>query len=402
MGIKIHNLLRDFISGITVAVVALPLAIGFGITSGVSAAAGIATAIVAGFIVSIFGGSKFQISGPTGAMTVVLIPIIQEFGVSILPAVGLLAGLILISLGLLRVGNLINKVPNEVIAGFTAGIAVIIALQQLPLAFGVEKGSGDRTLNVAWNTIQNIFSEPLRLATIFVLALTLIVKFGLVKVIESIGLKSYIPASFAAILISTAFVQLFSIKVDRIGDIPRNVFVFNSPNFTKLEILIIPALSIALLAAIESLLSARVADELANENTLKPNRELIGQGFGTLAASVLGGMPATGAIARTSVNVRSNATSKWSGVFHAFTILMVILFLAPLFAKIPSAAIAGVLIGTSFRIFNKASFKEILVLGKSRIAIYFSTAFATIAIDLIWGIAIGVLFHLFISRVRTK
>lgn len=389
-------------AGITVAIVALPLAIGFGITSGATASAGIATAILAGFIVSIVGGSKFQISGPTGAMTVVLVPIIQKFGISIIPAVGIMAGILLILFSAAKLGNLINKVPQEVIEGFTGGIAIVIALQQMPLAFDVAKGSGNRTLTVAWSTFINILNNPIKWQTISILILTLIIKFGLVKFIESIGFKSYIPASFIAILFSTTVVQIFSINVVRIGNIPRNVFRLENIDFGKVYLLAIPALSIALLAAIESLLSARVADDLANASTLKPNRELLGQGLGTLAASIFGGLPATGAIARTNVNVRSNAQSKWAGVIHAIVILLVILFLAPLFAKIPAPAIAGVLIGTSFRIFNRATIKEIFVLGKDKIFIYLITAFTTVAIDLIWAIAIGTACHLVLAKFNRK
>lgn len=330
-------------------------------------------------------------------MTVVLIPIVEQFGVEALPALGVLAGIILLLLGGLRAGNLINQVPKEVIEGFTVGIAVIIALQQLPLAFDIPKGDGERTLEITWNTISNLINSPFHYATVAILTLTLIVKFGIVRFIEKLGLRNYIPASFMAIIIATTVVQIFSIDVARIGDIPRNVFIIQRLEFAQLLTLLAPAFSIALLAAIESLLSARVADELANANTLKPNRELVGQGFGTIAASLLGGIPATGAIARTSVNVRSNAQSKWSGVIHSFAILLIILFAAPWFAAIPLAAIAGVLIGTSIRIFNRATFKEVLVLGNTRLLVYLTTAISTIAIDLIWGIAIGVLLHLLLG-----
>lgn len=402
MAIDLNRFLKDLTAGVTVAIVALPLAIGFGITSGVTAASGIATAIIAGAIVSFWGGSRFQISGPTGAMTVVLIPIVQKYGAAVLPVVGVMAGIALLILSAVRAGELINRVPKEVIEGFTVGIAVIIALQQLPIAFDAPKGSGERTLEIAWHTLQNIITSPLKLATVSILALTLLVKFGIVRLIESIGLRNYIPASFMAILISTSVVQVFGIDVSRIGDIPRNVFALQSLDLSTFTTLLMPALAIALLAAIESLLSARVADELANSNSLKPNRELAGQGLGTIASSLLGGIPATGAIARTSVNVRSNAQSKWSGVIHAFAILLIILFAAPLFAKIPMAAIAGVLIGTSFRIFNRASFKEVLILGKSKLAVYLVTAVSTIAIDLIWGIAIGTALHLLFERSQRR
>lgn len=397
------DVISDLIAGTTVAIVALPLAIGFGVTSGMTPAAGISTAIIAGFLAALFGGSRFQVSGPTGAMTVVLIPVVAKFGISAIPALGVMAGIGLLILASLRLGKLINSVPHAVVEGFTAGIAIVISLQQLPFALGVEKGEGERTVQVALATIRSALDQGLNWSTLGVLFLTLLVKFNIVKIITWLRVKPYVPASFSALLVATTFVQLSNLDVQLIGQIPRSVTSFTPPIFENISALILPALSITALAAIESLLAARVADDLAgNKEKFKPNQELVGQGVATIAASTFGGMPATGAIARTNVNVRSNATSRLSAMTHSVVLLLIILFAAPLFSQIPSAAIAGVLIGTSFRIFNPKNVREIFRSEKSIIFIYLVSAISTIVIDLIWGIAIGIVLHLLIVKTSRR
>ena len=389
------ELVSDVVAGITVAIVALPLAIGFGITSGLSATAGIATAIVAGFIAALFGGSRFQVSGPTGAMTVVLIPVISSYGVTAIPVLGLMAATILLLMATLRLGKYIKNVPGPVVEGFTVGIALLIMLQQFPYALGVPKGSGDRTVTSAFNTLQDAINAGLKWQTIFVVAMTLAIKFNIVRLLERFHIKPYIPASFSALAITSLIVVGFNLDVARIGDIPRNVVKWTPPPFSGIDFggLMIPAFSIALLAAIEALLAARVADDLANvplEKEFKPNQELMGQGLATIASSFVGGMPSTGAIARTGVNVRSHANSRIAAMIHSLLLLLITLFLAPVFSKIPNAAIAGVLIGTSFRIFNKATMLEIFTSTKANILIFLVTATVTLGLDLIWGIISGV------------
>jgi len=396
---------KDLISGVTVAIVALPLAIGFGITAGMSAAAGISTAIIAGFIAGLFGGSRFQVSGPTGAMTVVLIPVINKFGIAAIPTLGLMAGLIVIAMSLIRLGSLINKVPNCVVEGFTVGIAIVISLQQLPFAFGVIKGEGDRTLVVAIHTVQKAVAIGVHWQTLLVVFITLAIKFNIVKIVESFKIRMYFPASFSALLLTTLIVKAFNFNVATIGNIPRNVSTYTSPILSSGEYLslITPALSIAVLVAIESLLSARVADDISNvpsDKKFQPNQELFGQGLATTLASVFGGMPATGAIARTNVNVRSGASTRLASMIHSVVLLVIVIFLAPIFSQIPSAAIAGVLIGTSFRIFNKASMLEIFKSSKSNIFIYIATAVVTVSVDLIWGIGFGIALYLLINLVK--
>ena len=388
-----REFIDDLIAGITVAIVALPLAIGFGITSGMSAAAGISTAIIAGFIAALLGGSRLQVSGPTGAMTVILIPVIDRYGVSAIPALGVIAGAIVVLMGLLKLGSLINRVPHFVIEGFTLGIAIIIALQQLPMALGVAKGAGERTAIIALNTVKQ---GSFNYSAVAIVVITLIFKFNFERFLRLLKIKTYIPASFGALLFGTTVAKVFSLDVKTIGDIPRNVAKISQPVFGNLISLLWPALIIALLAAIESLLSARVADSLAhipNEKRLEPDQELFGQGVATAIASIFGGQPATGAIARTSVNVRSHAHSRFAAMVHSIVLLIIILIAAPLFSQIPASAIAGVLIGTSIRILNPSNMKELLRTTKGEIAVFVATAAATIFIDLIWGIAIGLCAH---------
>jgi SulP family sulfate permease len=394
---------KDFIAGITVAIVALPLALGFGITSEVSAKAGLTTAIIAGFVAALFGGSRFQVSGPTGAMTVVLIPVVQEYGVGALPILGVMAALLVVLMAILNFGPIINRVPWSVVEGFTVGIAVIISLQQLPLALGVAKQSGDRTLEVAWRTISFAFENGIALQTVFVVLLTLTVKFSYPGLASRLGIKAHIPASFVALVISGLTVKLLSIDTQLIGDIPRSVGNWSAPIFGSFTLsdLALPTLWIALLIAIESLLAARVADGLAHVKDgerFDPNRELFGQGLATGCASVFGGMPATGAIARTSVNVRSHAQTRMAAIFHSVALLFIALIAAPLVEAIPAAAIAGVLLGTSYRILNPSSLRETLRTTKTESVTLVVTTLATIAVDLIWGIAIGIVLHLLLAN----
>ena len=393
------DLLTDFIAGITVAIVALPLAIGFGLTSGMSAASGLTTAIIAGFLAAVFGGSKYQVSGPTGAMTVILIPVIHKFGASAIPALGLIAGILVIAMAVFKLGAIINRVPWTVVEGFTVGIALIISLQQIPLALGIQKAAGDKGYMVAWDTLKIALKDGLNYKSLIVVVVTLIIKFSWPRVTHYFKFKHHIPASFVALLLVTLIVKALSIDVATIGTIPRSLGTLQKLNFSNLSSLLIPALWIALLAAVESLLSARVADGLAhNKERFEPNRELFGQGLATVAASIFGGMPATGAIARTSVNVRSHAKSRLASVFHAIILLFIALIAAPLVSQIPTAVIAGLLLGTSYRILNPVSIMESLRTTKSEAITLVVTAISTVVIDLIWGMAIGIVLHVILTR----
>ena len=384
--------LRDVVAGVTVALVAIPLAIGFGVTSGMSAATGIATAIIAGFIAALFGGSRFQVSGPTGAMTVVLIPVIHKYGVSAIPTLGIIAGALLILMSIIRLGDWIKRVPHFVIEGFTFGIGIVIALQQLPLVLNVERARGDRTIPVAYQTLKKAWESGFNFWPIIIAVLTLIIKFNTEHILRIAKIKFYVPASFMALIVATTVVKIFGIDVPNIAQIPRNVFSWTPPDLTQVLYLIWPAMMIAFLSAIESLLSARVAEQMVKHSEpgeLQANRELFGQGLATSIACIFGGQPATGAIARTAVNVRSRAYTRLASMIHALTILLVIVAVAPLFSQIPAAAIGGVLIGASIRILNPRKLRETLRTTKSELAVFFTTALITISVDLIWGVAVG-------------
>ncbi len=392
---------KDLVAGITVGIVALPLAIGFGITSGMSAQAGISTAIIAGFIAALFGGSRFQVSGPTGAMTVVLIPVIAKNGIEAIPVLGLMAGLIVIAMSILRLGGIINRIPWAVVEGFTLGIAVVIALQQIPMALGVTKGEGERTLQVAIKTVKGALDNSIHTSTLSILILTLLIKFNIVKIVERLKLKPYVPASFSALAITTIVVSIFKLDVAKIGDIPRNVFIWKGSQLEFATSLITPAILIALLAAIESLLAARVADGLSHSPVkFQPNKELFGQGLATMVASIFGGQPATGAIARTSVNIRSGGKTKMAALVHALFLLIVVLVLSPTFALIPLPAIAGVLIGTSIRILNPHNIREQLTSTWQDVSTYVVTALVTITVDLIWAIFVGIALHFILRAIN--
>lgn len=389
---------KDLLAGITVGIVALPLALGFAITTGAPASAGLTTAIIAGFIAALFGGSNFQVSGPTGAMTVILVPIVSKYGISALIPIGILAGLIIITLAIFKLGRFIDQVPWSVMEGFTLGIAVIIALQQIPLIFEVPKADGSHTLNVSIETVSNAMQNGLKWSSIFLVFATLLVKWSWPKLKPILHLNFHIPASIVAVILISIINQIFHFDVNLIGELPRSLNLEANITFAGLPWagLLYAAVIVALLSAIESLLSARVADGLAHkeidheQTRHQPNKELLGQGLATIASAISGGLPATGAIARTSVNVRSGARTRLAAMIHALFLLLVVFVLAPFVSYIPTAVLAGVLLGTSLRIANPRSVKEALTTVRSEAATYLITAISVVAIDLIWGIFIGI------------
>jgi len=397
---------KDLLAGITVGIVALPLALAFGITTGAGAGAGLITAILAGLIAAVFGGSNFQVSGPTGAMTVVLVPIVSKYGVEALIPLGFFAGLLTLILGLIRAGSIINRVPWPVMEGFTLGIAIVIALQQFPTALATPSINGGRTVTTAWRTIKGALDNGLNYSAIFIVLLTLVVKFTYPKIAHKV--KFHIPASFIAIVFSSIVVFVFKIGVPTVGELPKAIFHIQKFSLFGLSVyqLITAVISIALLASIESLLSARVADQMSHTHEAKdryqPNRELFGQGLASVASSLFGGMPATGAIARTGVNIRSGAKSRLAAIFHAAFLLAVVLALSPIISKIPMSALAGVLLGTSYRMASPANLREILRTTRLDGSILLATALIVIFVDLIWGIVIGTALYFILSKLKKR
>ena len=404
LGFK-SNWRKDLIAGITVGIVALPLALAFGITTGTGATSGLITAVIAGFLAAIFGGSNYQVSGPTGAMTVVLVPIVAKYGSSALVPLGVGAGILVLVAGLLKTGALINRVPWPVMEGFTLGIALVIALQQIPGALAVSSKSGGSTLGTAFKTISSAVDSGVNWKALSIVVLTLLIKFSYPKIAEKFGFKVHIPASFTAIFIVTFVAFVFKLDIPKVGDLPKNVFKISDfqSNISFLS-LIIPMIEIALLAAIESLLSARLADGMAHHNVTfkpyQPNRELFGQGIASSVSSLFGGLPATGAIARTGVNVRSGASTRASAAIHSLFLLAAIFLLNPIISQIPAATLAGILIGTSYRIARPSAIREALATTKLEAATLLITAAIVLVIDLIWGIAIGTALYFLIARIK--
>ena len=401
---------KDVIAGLTVGIVALPLALGFAITTGAPASAGLTTAIIAGFLAALFGGSNYQVSGPTGAMTVVLVPIVASYGVSALPALGVAAGLIIIAISALRLGKYIDRVPLAVMEGFTLGIALIIAIQQIPLIFSVPKAEGSHTVSVALATLRRALDEPIHWSSIGLAFSTLALKRLWPRLKKILRIPFHIPASALAVVVVSLVSFFANVDATRIDNLPRTLslnFEFSFPDMPLVHF-VYAAFVIAALGAIESLLSARVADGLAHREMdhgqprHQPNKELFGQGLATIASVSVGGLPATGAIARTSVNVHAGARTRLAAMIHSLFLLIVVLFLAPVISYIPTAVLAGVLLGTSLRIANPRSIREALQSTGPQRLVYCATALAVLFIDLIWGVIIGLAIHYIAQKTERK
>ncbi|MDX2006446.1 MAG: SulP family inorganic anion transporter [Meiothermus sp.] len=389
---------QDLLAGLTVGVVALPLALAFGVTSGAGAAAGLFTAIVAGFLGSALGGSRYNISGPTGAMTAVLLPIIAQYGVDKIALVGLMAGLILLVLGLLRLGRLIQVIPYPVVIGFTNGIAIIIFLQQVPAFLGVATPHGENILPITLEALRLFAAQP-QAWTVLIAALTV----GFVLVWGRYVRQ--IPGSIVALIVVT-LLSLILPGLPRIGEIPSTLPAPALPEWSLSDVskLFSPALAVALLAGIETLLSAVVADSMTIRERHDPDREIIGSSLANLVAPIFGGIPATGAIARTAVNVRSGAQTRLAGVIHAVFLLLVVAFLGPLARGIPLAALAGILMVTAVRMVEWDAVRAIVRSSKSDLSTMLVTMGVTVAFDLVLAIEVGLVLAgvLFIQRMRSS
>lgn len=382
-----HTWKSDLLAGLTVGIVALPLALAFGVSSGVGAEAGLITAVVAGFIAAVFGGSNVQVSGPTGAMVVVLAPIVANHGVASVVIVGLLAGVFVLVMGIFRLGRAISFIPWPVIEGFTLGIAVIIFLQQIPAAVGSpEFAESPSALISAWNAIA---ATNLNLA-LWSLGVVLLVALMMVAIPQVLPV---VPGSIVAIVVVTLLAELTGSPLQRIGELPSSLPLPALPDFAGISVgeLIVPALAVAALAAIESLLSARVAASMANTGLFNPNRELIGQGLASVGSALFGGMPATGAIARTAVNVRSGAQTRMAAIVHSVVLLAVVYIATGPVSRIPLAALAGVLMVTAVRMVPSRAAWRILRSTKHDALIFVITAVITVTLDLVEAVVVGIL-----------
>ncbi len=375
---------RDIVAGVTVGVVALPLALAFGITSGLGATAGLVTAIVAGALAALFGGSNVQVSGPTGAMTVVLVPIVAAHGAQGVLVVGLLAGVLLVVMAAVGVGRYVRLIPLPVIEGFTLGIAVIIGLQQVPAALGVV-AEGERVLVVAARAIGAWLTTP-QLAPPAV-------ALGVAVAILALGrLRPSAPGALLAVVAAGVTAYVARLPVSDIGALPTRLPAPSLPEVALADLgsLLLPAVAVAALAALESLLSATVADGMTVSERHDPDRELFGQGVANLVTPLFGGVPATAAIARTAVNVRSGARSRLAALVHALVLLLVVLTLAPVVAHIPLAALAGVLIATAVRMVEVSSLRALLRSTRSDAVVLVVTFLTTVVLDLVTAVVIGI------------
>ena len=383
----------DLMSGLIVGIVALPLAIAFGIASGVSPEKGIITAIVAGFFVSLFGGSRVQIGGPTGAFIVIIYGIIQQYGESGLMIATIMAGVFLILLGLFHLGTIIKYIPYPIVVGFTSGIALTIFSTQLKDFFGLTVD------NVPGDFIEKWIVYVRHFHTIDLWS-TLVGVLSVVIIALTPRFSKKVPGSLVAIVVMTVGVWLLKTyagvtSVATIGDrfsISAALPDASVPSMTwdTIKGLISPAVTIAILGAIESLLSATVADGVTGDKH-NSNQELIGQGIANVFSPIFGGIPATGAIARTMTNINNGGRTPVAGIVHAVVLLLIFLFLMPLAQYIPMACLAGVLVVVSYNMSGWRTFKELLRNPKSDVGVLLVTFFLTVIFDLTIAIEVGLL-----------
>lgn len=381
----------DLVAGVTVGIVALPLALGFGVSSGLSAEAGLVTAVVAGLIAAVFGGSHVQVSGPTGAMVVVLVPIVATHGPGAVAVVALLAGVLVVLAGVLRLGRAVSFIPWPVIEGFTLGIAVIIFAQQVPALVSPHvAAASEHSSNAIIAAVQS-FARIDPIYTAWALGA---VAFVAVSMWGAPRLHRSVPGSLVGIVVVSLAALLVGAPLAQIGALPHALPAPALPgvDLASLGALAAPAATVAALAAIESLLSARVAASLADTGGYDPDRELVGQGLASIGSSLFGGMPATGAIARTAVNVRSGGRSRIAAVTHALVLLLVVLVAAGPVGQIPLAALAGVLMVTAVRMVHVDTVRAILRSTRADAVAFVATAVITVSFDLIVAVLIGVAF----------
>lgn len=386
-----EQFLKDVISGIIVAIIALPLSIALALASGVTPERGIYTAIIAGFFVSFLGGSRVQIAGPTAAFATIVAGIVAKSGMEGLVVATVMAGVLMVIMGLCRMGTLIKFIPYTITTGFTAGIAVTLVIGQVKDFLGLTVVSSEPLIS----TGDKVMAYWKAIGTINVQALFVgVVCIGVLIVWPKLKKVSVIPASLVAILVAIAMVKGLGMQVNTIGDlyeISNKLPAFSAPKFSMalVQSEFHDALTIALLAAIESLLSAVVADSMVNGRH-RSNMELIAQGVGNVASALFGGIPATGAIARTAANVKNGGRTPVAGIVHSITLLLILVLLMPYAALIPMPAIAAILFGVAY---NMCGWKKFVGLcrkaPKSDIAVLVTTFILTVVFDLVVAIEVG-------------
>ena len=393
--------LLDLVAGVTVGLVALPLAMAFAIASGLTPQAGIYCAIVTGFLISALGGSKTQIGGPTGAFVVVVAGIVAVHGVDGLFMCTVMAGVLLVIMGVTGLGTAVKFIPRPVVIGFTNGIAILIASTQVKDFFGLHL---DKVPGVFWLRMEELARSFHTLS----FEATALAVFTLLTLIICRSLSARIPGPIVALLLATSAVYFFKLPVETIGTkfggIPGGLPHLQIPKFHSdlIHGLLGPAFTVAMLGAIESLMSAVVSDRMSNDRH-NPNVELVAQGVANVFSPMFGGLPATGAIARTATNIRSGAQSPVAGIIHALTLLCILLFAAPLVSYVPMAALAGILMMVAYNMGEWLEIPQLLKLTKTDISIWLVTFALTVFADLTVAVEAGMILAalLFISRVAS-
>lgn len=384
--LRTSTIYPDVLAGLTVALVALPLALAFGEASGLGAHAGITTAIIAGLLAAAFGGSRFQVSGPTGAMTVVLIPIYAQYGTTGVLFVGLFAGTLLILSGLLRIGRHVHRLPTSVIEGFTAGIALVIAMQQIPAAVGVVVDPKPKVWETALDAISTWLHNPDPTSLVMTLFVAILVYIGN-------RLWARVPVGMAVLLLATIAANVLQLKVAYVAELPTNLGVFSFAflgHSSNLVNLLIPSFIVAALAALESLLSAKVADNMRGDGSQHDSdRELVGQGIANLVVPFFGGVPATAALARTAVNVRSGAQTRLAAILHSVFLAGIVLSLSSFVRLLPMPSLAGVLLATAGHMIKPSELFRQGARSKLDGIVLLTTLFLTAVADLTTALLVG-------------
>jgi SulP family sulfate permease len=386
---NLHKLVSDLVAGLTVGLVALPLSMAFAISSGVPPQAGLYCAIVTGFLISALGGSRTQIGGPTGAFVVVVYGIVAQHGVDGLFHCTMMAGVILAVMGLTGLGSVVKFIPRPVILGFTNGIAVLIASTQIKDFFGLKIDNLPGEFIGRLEALAGHFHTLAAASTVLALG-------ALLVIVLCMRFVKRVPGSIAALFLGTLVVAIFNLPVEtigtRFGGIPSGLPSFSLPRFdaTMILPLVSPAFTVAMLGAIESLMSAVVADRMSGDKH-NPNVELFAQGVANIASPMLGGLPATGAIARTATNIRSGAQTPVAGMVHALTLLGVLLFAAPLAQYIPLAVLAAILMVVAYNMGEWKEVPKILKLTWADISVWLVTFLLTVFADLTVAVEVGMI-----------
>jgi SulP family sulfate permease len=397
-GISKKQITNDVIAGIIIGIVALPLAIAFAIASGVSPEKGLITAVIAGLTISVLSGSRVQIGGPTGAFIVIVYGIVQTHGIGGLTIATFMAGFLIIGLGLARLGNYLKFIPYPLIVGFTSGIAIIIFSSQIKDFLGLEMGEVPADFAEKWQAYFLNFKK-INWIAFSIAVITVLISLNFSRI------TSKIPGSIVAIVLSTLAVYFFKLPVETIetkfGEIPNHISLPTFPNidFATIQQLIQPAIAIALLGSIESLLSAVVADGMMGGRH-RSNMELVAQGTANVFSALFGGIPATGAIARTATNIKNGGRTPISGIVHAIVLLLIMLLFAPVAKLIPLSCLAGILVVVAWHMGEWHHFMSLLKSNRMDVIVLLTTFFLTVFFDLIIAIEVGMILSSFIFMKR--